>query len=961
MPSPSSERSSVQDPLLRYATEVGWSRLGPEEALSLRGGESGTLLYPVLRQKLIELNPGVVSPENVDAIVARVESARPSIDGNVEVLAWLRGERTVFVEAEKRQRNVTLIDFERPSHNVFHVTAEWQYTNGQHTNRADVLFLINGVPVVLVETKSPRKRDGVEQGLKQMRRYHRETPELVTAPQVFDVTHLVGLWYGVTWGLERKSLFDWKDEEPGHFERKVKRFFARERVLRMLRDWILVVRRDDELRKVILRQHQTRAVERTVERCLDPGKRRGLVWHTQGSGKTFSMIAAAEQILGSTAFAKPTVLLLVDRNELETQLFGNLRAYGLSFEAAHSKARLRELLASDYRGLVVSMIHKFEAADANLCTRENVFVLVDEAHRSTGGSLGNYLLGALPNATFIGFTGTPIDRTAHGEGTFKVFGVDDPPKGYLDKYPIRESIEDETTLRLHYTLAPNEIRVPREQLDAEFLELKEAEGVADLETLDRILSKAVRLKAFLKAEDRIEKVAAFVARHFRENVEPLGYKAFLVGVDREACALYKRALDRHLPPETSRVVYTAAQNDEGLLPQYHLSDDEEKRVRKAFTKPGQDPKILIVTEKLLTGFDAPILYCMYLDKPMRDHALLQAIARVNRPYEDEGERRKPSGLVVDFVGIFERLEKALRFDSDDVEGLIQDVEVLRERFAALMAEPAPRYLALLAGGNDDKAYEARMDAFVDREAREALNSFFRELRTLYEVLSPDLFLRPFVEDYARLSMLYEEVRGFFAPQRDLEEAEVAQKTESLVREHAESWGLVAARPTIEIDEKTLDALAASRGSPRAKVFNLGRSLARAAVAKGAEQPYLIPLGERAAAIVEAYDDRQLETTQALQELERLVAELSAAERERRETGFDLPTFTAYRVLQGERAPDAKALAPRLVARIAEHPNHAHHAGALRALKAALYKELLPVVGKERMVEVAEQILKLVRV
>ena len=960
MPSPSSERSSVQEPLLRYATDVGWSRLAQEDALSLRGGESGTLLYPVLRQKLIELNPGVVSPENVDAIVARIEGARPSIEGNVEVLAWLRGERTVFVEAEKRQRNVMLIDFERPSHNLFHVTAEWQYTNGQHTNRADVLFLINGVPVVLVETKSPRKRDGVEQGLKQVRRYHRETPELVTAPQVFDVTHLVGFWYGVTWSLERKSLFDWKDEEPGSFERKVKRFFARERVLRMLRDWILVVRRDDELRKVILRQHQTRAVERTLERCLDPGKRRGLVWHTQGSGKTFTMIAAAEQILGSPVFAKPTVLLLVDRNELETQLFGNLRAYGLSFEAAHSKARLRELLASDYRGLVVSMIHKFEAADANLCTRENVFVLVDEAHRSTGGSLGNYLLGALPNATFIGFTGTPIDRTAHGEGTFKVFGVDDPPKGYLDKYPIRESIEDETTLRLHYTLAPNEIRVPREQLDAEFLDLAEAEGVADLDELDRILAKAVRLKAFLKAEDRVAKVAAFVAQHFRENVEPLGYKAFLVGVDREACALYKRALDGHLPPELSRVVYTPGQNDDELLAEHHLREDEEKRIRKAFTKPDQDPKILIVTEKLLTGFDAPILYCMYLDKPMRDHALLQAIARVNRPYEDAGERRKPSGLVVDFVGIFERLEKALRFDSEDVEGLVQDVEVLRERFAALMADPGPRYLALFGGGADDKAYEQRMEAFVEREARESFVAFFRELRTLYEVLSPDVFLRPFVESYTRLSVLYDEVRTFFAPSGDPYESEIARKTESLVRERAKSYGLLATRPVVEIDEKTLDALAASRGSPRAKVFNLGRTLARAAAARAAEQPYLIPLGERAAAIVEAYDDRQLATTQALQQLEHLVSELTAAERERGKTGFDLPTFTAYRVLQGEAVPEAKELAPRLVARIAEFPNHAHHAGARRALKAALYKELMPAVGRDRMVEIAEQILELVR-
>ena len=165
-----------------------------------------------------------------------------------------------------------------------------------------------------------------------------------------------------------------------------------------------------------------------------------------------------------------------------------------------------------------------------------MFVFVDEAHRATSGDLGNYLVGALPNATFVGFTGTPIDRIAYGRGTFKVFGKDDE-KGYLDKYSIAESIEDGTTLPLHYTLAPNDIRVPRELLEAEFLDLVEAEGISDIEELNKILDRAVNLKAFLKAPDRVAHVAAFVARHFRENVEPLGYKAFLVGVDREACAL----------------------------------------------------------------------------------------------------------------------------------------------------------------------------------------------------------------------------------------------------------------------------------------------------------------------------------------------------------------------------------------------------------------------------------------
>jgi len=239
--------------------------------------------------------------------------------------------------------------------------------------------------------------------------------------------------------------------------------------------------------------------------------------------------------------------MLVDRNELEGQLSGWIESVLGEGSAiiARTRQHLREVLQSDYRGLVISMIHKFDRADADLCTRANVFVLTDEAHRSTSGDLGNYLVAALPNATMIGFTGTPIDKIAYGKGTFKVFGKEDP-QGYLDKYSIAESVGDGTTLPLHYTLAPNDIQVPREQLEKEFLNLVEAEGISEIEELNKILDNAVRLKTFLKAAGRVEKVGQFIADHFRKNVEPLGYKAFLVGVDREACALYKKGIGQTL-------------------------------------------------------------------------------------------------------------------------------------------------------------------------------------------------------------------------------------------------------------------------------------------------------------------------------------------------------------------------------------------------------------------------------
>jgi type I restriction enzyme R subunit len=963
------ESDSVQSPLVRYATEVGWELVARADAVKLRRGEAGTMFYALLEETLLKLNPGIVTTENVGEIVRRIEGVRNSIEGNAEILAWLRGERSVYVAGEKRQRNVRLIDYEKPSQNAFQVTEEWQYTNGIQSNRADVMFLINGLPVALVETKSVRRRNGVEEALTQVRRYHRETPEMLTAPQVFDLTHLIGFYYGATWSLDRKNLFNWKDEEPGDFERKVKRFFDRGRFLTMLREWILFYVKDDELQKTVLRQHQTRAVEKVLRRCADPKKQTGLVWHTQGAGKTFTMITAARLLLeDKETFGKPTVLLIIDRNELEGQLagwverlLGELVSKDIAIEHANSKRRLRELLASDFRGLIVSMIHKFDGIPKGVNKRDNVFVLIDEAHRSTGGDLGNYLMGALPNATLIGFTGTAIDKTAYGQGTFKVFGKQDE-EGYLDKYSIGESMADGTTLKLKYALAPSDIRLPEELLEKEFLALAEAEGVSDVDELNRILDRAVTLKAFLKSEKRVKAVAEFVADHFLKNVQPLGYKAFLVAVDREACALYKRALDKLLAPESVVPIYTPAQNDSERLPlvaKYQPSEADEKSARKTFIKPGLNPQILIVTDKLLTGYDAPILYCMYLDKPMRDHVLLQAIARVNRPYEEEGSIKKPCGFVLDFIGILSKLKKALAFDSKEVSGIIENIDVLFARFKDLMTGKARDYLPLTGGVMDDKAVECAIDAFADKNKREEFYAFFKEVETLYEILSPSPELRDFIEPFAKLVALYEIVRNAFEVKTPLY-ADVAKKTERLVRENAATYGLNKTTAAVEINEKTLKEIQERESSDTSKVINLVKALVKTAQDKGNEEPYLIPISERAEAIMEEFDDRQKSTRDALAELERLAREKIEAERERQRTGMDINTFTIYWELRGEGVQKAQELAAAINEVIQRFPNFQFNTEELRQLKAEVYRLLLTAVDGKKMVALTERLLKLNR-
>lgn len=536
------EMAAVQNPFVKYAREAGWVYLSPDEARQLRRGEdTSPVLDEVLIDQLQRLNPGVVDRAKAEELVGQLVRVRANIDGNLDAWEFLKGLRTVFVEAEGRERNVLFVDPTRLDANTFHVTDEFSYVGGTRPVRTDVQLHVNGIPILVVETKSAKLKDGDQQAVSDIKYYHSHGGELFAVAQLFAVTHLIRFLYGATWNTGRKGLLNWRDEQAGNYESLCKAFVDPARLVRVLSEFILFVRKDGELTKAVLRPHQMRAVERCLVRARDPAKKRALVWHTQGSGKTYTMITLARMLVEDPTFGNPTVLLLVDRNELEGQLAGNLEALGLrvgggkdaDVPVAGSKKDMERLLRSDRRGIIVTMIHKFDDIPPEVCLRSNVYVLVDEAHRSTGGDLGNYLMGAIPNATFIGFTGTPIDRTAHGRGTFKVFGLDDPT-GYLDKYGIRESVADGTTVPLHYQLAPNEMQVDKETLDKEFLDLKEAEGVSDQEELNAVLDRAVTLKNLMKAPARVEQVAAFLATHYREKIEPMGYKAFVVAVDREA-------------------------------------------------------------------------------------------------------------------------------------------------------------------------------------------------------------------------------------------------------------------------------------------------------------------------------------------------------------------------------------------------------------------------------------------
>jgi type I restriction enzyme, R subunit len=593
------------------------------------------------------------------------------------------------------------------------------------------------------------------------------------------------------------------------------------------------------------------------------------------------------------------------------------------------------------------MIHKFDQMPADINTRANIFVLVDEAHRTTGGDLGNYLMAALPNATYLGFTGTPIDRTAYGQGTFVVFGKDDP-QGYLDKYSIAQSIEDRTTVPLHYTLAPNELQVDRDTLEREFLSLAEAEGLSDIEELNLILDRAVTLANMLKNPERMARIAAHVADHYRQGRRADGLQG-LPGRRRPPGLRPLQGPAR--PAPAARILRGRLQpghNDPAELARYHLSDDREKAIRKSFRDPAALPKILIVTEKLLTGFDAPILYCMYLDKPMRDHVLLQAIARVNRPYEDDAGRHKPAGFVLDYVGIFDKLEKALAFDSQDikdVQQVVTDLEVLKDDFVKQMAKARADYLPVPHGYSGEKATEQVLAHFRDEDVRHAYYRFYRDLSDLYEMLSPDAFLYPYIADYDLLSRIYRVLRAAY--DSVFVDKELTRKTAKLVQEHTHGGAIQDTLEIYEINEHLLERLARDDTPDTVKIFNLHKSIQELINRQGNQAPYLYAIGERAEAVIRAFQERQTATLEALAELEKMIADIIQAEVERIAMNLSPDAFVVYFLLKQQGLPEARVIAHDSEAIFADYPHWRSSDAQERAVRTKLYGILLknlPVSG-----------------
>ena len=616
--------------------------------------------------------------------------------------------------------------------------------------------------------------------------------------------------------------------------------------------------------KIICRYQQYEAANKIVERVLAGHPKKGLIWHFQGSGKSLLMVFAAQKLRLDPRLKNPTLLIVVDRIDLDSQITGTFTGADIpNLEKAESREKLQQLLAQDVRKIIITTIFKFGEAEGVLNHRHNIIVLVDEAHRTQEGDLGRKMRDALPNAFLFGLTGTPINR--FDRNTFYAFGAEEDEKGYLSRYGFEESIRDGSTLKLHFEPRLVELHIDKAAIDAAFKEM--TGGLSDLDQLGKT---AARMAVLVKIPERSRQVCADIVQHFRSKVEPNGFKGQIVTFDRESCLLYKQELDRRLPPEASGIVMTVNANEPEYQP-YALGRDEEERLLDRFRDANDPLKLLIVTSKLLTGFDAPILQVMYLDKPLRDHTLLQAICRVNRTYSEH----KTHGLIVDYLGIFDDVARALEFDDKSVRAVVSNIQELKDK----LPEAMRNNLAFFPGVDRSvEGYEgliAAQQCLPNHSVRDGFAAEYSLLNKLWEAISPDTVLGQYKQDYRWLSQVYQSVQPSGGHGKLIWHS-LGAKTIDLIHQNVHVDTVRDDLDTLVLDADLLEAVL-SNPDPR-KTREIEIKVARR-LRKHLGNPKFKELSERLDALRDRFESGVLNSVEFLKQLLQLAKELLQAEKE----------------------------------------------------------------------------------
>ena len=866
--------------LASYGGEIkGWRFMTAEE---LPRQHSDVLVESMVRNALIRLNPEVkAQPDRADEVLYRLRTIPLSVQSEGLVRAnelfaeWLRGEKSMPFGERGEHTPVCLIDFENLSNNDYVVTNQWVYPVKEGGRRFDIVMLVNGIPLVVGEAKTPvRPAVTWVDGASDIHNGYEQSVPQMFVPNVLSFA-TEGKCY--RYGSVRMPIDIWGPWHEGNnkaegtladVQRSIRSMLRPHVVLDILQNFTLFATDKKHRRiKIICRYQQYEGANLMVARVVKGYPKKGLIWHFQGSGKSLLMVFAAQKLRMHRKLGNPTVMIVVDRIDLDTQITATFNAADIpNMIGAATRQELQSLLAADTRKIIITTIHKFGEADGRLNERSNIIVMVDEAHRTQEGDLGRKMRDALPNAFLFGLTGTPINK--RDRNTFWAFGADEDEQGYMSRYSFQDSIRDKATLPLHFEAVDVKLHINKDAIDEAYSQMTD-----ELSELDRddLAKRAAKMAVLIKAPARVNAICQHIVKHFQEKVEPNGFKAQVVTFDRECCVLYKKAMDELVGPEASAIVMHTQGGKSDEYAEWKLAKDEEEKLLDRFRDPNDPLKFLIVTSKLLTGFDAPILQVMYLDKPMKDHNLLQAICRTNRVYPG-----KTHGLIVDYLGIFDDVATALDFDEKAVQKVITNLDDLKKELPGVVA----RCLAFFPGVDRTVGgYEgliAAQDCLPDNETRDKFAAEYSVLSRLWEALSPDPCLGLYEKDYKWLTQVYESVKPPSGNGKLLWHA-LGAKTIELVHENVHLETVRDDLDTLVMDAEVLEGLLDAKDPDKKSKEIEIKLIAR--LRKHKDNPKFVALGERLEKLKERHEQGLLHSLDFLKELLTLAKEVVQAEKQ----------------------------------------------------------------------------------
>ena len=944
-PNKMNEFNHAEGPARLLLEQLGWTYVPAETLSAERVNEREILLKERLRAALLRINDGLTGAQAERVIYDLERADGIGMARNRLVHEYLTYGMPLTVDGPNGRdtRTVRFFDFDDPvgGLNEFVVTTQFRVLRGnekgdlnddQRVVIPDLVLFVNGIPLVVMEAKSPTLMDvWKSQAVRQLQRYQEAEPQWdgTGAPALFHYNLLCVAHCGA--GAAFSSLYapenvysEWKSVLP-YTEREVRDRFGVEpqgqarlivgllspaTLLDILRDYVVYELDNGRLIKKLPRYQQYRAVTAAMKRLTQgkrPEERGGVVWHTQGSGKSLTMLWLATKLRRDSALNNPTIIVVTDRKQLDDQISRTFEGCGFPApEQADSGRDLRRLLTSNTGRTVMTTIQKFEeildapGGDLDVLNpASNIIVMVDEAHRTQYGLLGATLSKALPNAVLVGFTGTPIDKSFR-HSTMRRFGP------LIDSYTIRQSVDDGATVRIFYEARLPDLSIQGAEtldnlFDAVFSEETEAEK-------EQIKKRYANRETVALAEQRIQMIALDIADHFKTRVKPNGFKAQVVAPSRLAAIRYARYLnDFHV--RAYPIITTSANDGIEFKEAMELNQDQ---VTNSFKLPDGEPEVLVVVDMLLTGFDAPVEQVLYLDRGLQEHGLLQAVARVNRPFSHEHDgvtTEKGYGLVVDYHGVSRNLEVALQsFDLSDVVGAMRELDedpTVALEAAAVAAE------AHFKGHDLDDVWDsiavfspdARTEGNFKADVYERFNADFREFSRLMDRALPNPKALPYVGRLARLTEIRAYARAHFL-QEDarLNWTDIGAKVKKLIDERIDANVLELMQPVSVLDQD-FDQKIATLPHDEARASVMEHTIRAYINERLADNPVFYgKLSEQLERIIQDLRNQVIDAAEAAKLQAALKAQIDSEEDIAAQLGLSSESFVIYEIIgQGEKS------------------------------------------------------------